>query len=248
MDTGKDVLFFPPFAEELNKSRRMIALQADALSQAGYGVLLPDLFGTGDSEGDFADGRWELWLQDAATALNWLISRGRSRIIFWGLRLGALLAMNAVSRREAVPLKVMLWHPVCQGEPYLTQFLRLRLAADMLTGGEEAPTTGSLRQELREGRQVEIAGYTLHPSLAAAIDELKLSAFRPPEGVSVEWLEIISAPDRPIGHASWQIIERWRQEGVNVEVSTMVGESFWNTPEITQVPGLIDITLQRAMA
>jgi hypothetical protein len=46
------LLFIPPFAEELNRSRHMVVKTARALAAAGWGVLLLDLFGTGDSEGD----------------------------------------------------------------------------------------------------------------------------------------------------------------------------------------------------
>jgi alpha/beta superfamily hydrolase len=49
-------LVLPPFAEELNKSRRMGALAARALQRAGHDVLLIDLYGTGDSAGDFGYG------------------------------------------------------------------------------------------------------------------------------------------------------------------------------------------------
>jgi hypothetical protein len=44
----------PPFAEEMNKSRRMIAEVGRRLEGSGVGMLLVDLFGTGDSEGEFA--------------------------------------------------------------------------------------------------------------------------------------------------------------------------------------------------
>ena len=46
---GPAMLYLPPFAEEMNRSRRMAALQARALAAAGYGVLLLDPYGTGDS-------------------------------------------------------------------------------------------------------------------------------------------------------------------------------------------------------
>ena len=51
------VLFIPPFAEEMNRARRMVALQARDLAAAGWDVLQLDLFGTGDSQGDFGDAR-----------------------------------------------------------------------------------------------------------------------------------------------------------------------------------------------
>ena len=53
------VVYIPPFAEEMNRSRRMAALQARALAESGWGVLTIDPYGCGDSAGDFADARWD---------------------------------------------------------------------------------------------------------------------------------------------------------------------------------------------
>ena len=58
------VLYLPPFAEEMNRSRRMVLLQARRMVELGYQVLIVDLYGTGDSEGDFADARWAIWRAD----------------------------------------------------------------------------------------------------------------------------------------------------------------------------------------
>ena len=86
------VLYAPPFAEEMNKARRMAALQARRLAAAGFGVLIPDLYGCGDSGGDFAEARWDIWRDDLSRCRDWLRGRGHHRLVLWGLRLGALLA------------------------------------------------------------------------------------------------------------------------------------------------------------
>src|SRR5687768_8838655 len=52
------VVYVHPFAEEMNKSRRMAALQARALAASGHAVLQIDLLGCGDSSGDFGDASW----------------------------------------------------------------------------------------------------------------------------------------------------------------------------------------------
>src|SRR5437763_12894742 len=88
------VLYVHPFAEEMNRSRRMAALQARALSALGYGVLQIDLYGCGDSSGDFGDARWGLRKQDLAAGAAWLHQRLYQPITLWGLRLGALLAID----------------------------------------------------------------------------------------------------------------------------------------------------------
>jgi len=62
------LVYIHPFAEEMNRSRRMAALQARALAAQGIGVLLLDLHGCGDSAGDFGDASWDGWLRDIAAA------------------------------------------------------------------------------------------------------------------------------------------------------------------------------------
>ena len=58
------VLYVHPFAEELNRSRRMAGLHAGALAALGDAVLQLDLHGCGGSSGDFAAARWETWQED----------------------------------------------------------------------------------------------------------------------------------------------------------------------------------------
>ena len=47
------VLVVPPFAEEMNKCRRMVTELAIRLAEQGIATLQPDFYGTGDSAGDF---------------------------------------------------------------------------------------------------------------------------------------------------------------------------------------------------
>src|SRR3546814_18352731 len=113
----------------MNRSRRMAALQARALAALGIDVLLLDLFGTGDSAGDFRDARWEIWREDAMAAVAWLGARCGGRVGLWGLRLGTLLAAEVAAEMQAP--RLLLWQPVLSGERHLTQFLRLRVAAGL---------------------------------------------------------------------------------------------------------------------
>ena len=68
-----------PFAEEMNKSRRMVALQASALADAGYAVLQLDLDGCGDDSSGFADASWEGWCSDVVRACRWMGSNSPDR-------------------------------------------------------------------------------------------------------------------------------------------------------------------------
>src|SRR5579875_280343 len=88
---GLSLVYVPPFAEEMNCSRRMAALQARRLADIGIGALLIDLYGTGESGGGFADARWRTWLGDIAAAAIWLKSRTSDRSVYGGSALGPFL-------------------------------------------------------------------------------------------------------------------------------------------------------------
>lgn len=225
-----DLVFVPPFAEELNRSRHMVNRTARALSAAGWGVLILDLVGTGDSAGDFGDARWDIWQQDILTACAWLRDQGRRRIGIWAMRTGALLVSELMATgHHWHPL--LFWQPVLQGKTFMTQFLRIALAAEM-TGTEAAETSGTvtaLRDRLAAGDTLEVAGYTLHPDLAAALERAQLA---PPRGWAgaVYWMEIsATAPDLSPG--TRRAVESWQGQGATVTARAVTGPQFWMLQE-----------------
>ena len=237
------VLYVHPFGEEMNKARRMAALQARALAALGYGVLLLDLHGCGDSSGDFGEARWDAWRQDVALGCDWLRKETGAPVSLWGLRLGALLALDHARTAPADALeRVVLWQPVPSGALYLTQFLRLRVAGEMLgEGKEKSGGTDALRAALRAGETLEIAGYDLAPDLAAALETLDASALAV-TGCPVHWLEIVAAAERPLPPAAARVTRAWEQAGADVRVQTVAGQAFWATQEITECQALLDAT------
>lgn len=236
------VLYIHPFAEEMNRARRMAALQARALAQAGYGVLQLDLHGCGDSSGDFADARWEGWREDLAAGAAWLAARTGAPLILWGLRLGGALALDHARQASSAPAAIVLWQPVLNGRAYLNQFLRLRVANDML-GGAESGGTAALRAQLAAGVPLEVAGYELHPRLAAAIDALDPAGLVPPtDAPPIHWFEVAAAADRPLAPAVQAIAQSWQAAGVRVEQRQVAGPQFWATPETAECPELVAVT------
>jgi len=226
-------LYVHPFAEELNKSRRMAALQARALAQSGFAVLQMDLYGCGDSAGDFGDASWQVWLDDIQLALAWLASETGSPPGLWGLRLGASLAVDYA--RCGAPTRLLLWQPVCQGTQYLRQFLRLKVAGDALEQNSGAGVA-AMRQSLLDGTVLEIAGYQLSPALAQAIDSLDLCCLAP--RMPTHWIEI-GAQCPP---AAQGVADAWRAAGTPLEFDLAAGPSFWATQEITECPALLSLT------
>jgi exosortase A-associated hydrolase 2 len=220
-------------------------LQARALAAEGYGVLLVDLYGTGDSEGVFAQGRIAQWRDDLVDGARWLAREGFEPVAVWGLRWGALLATD-VLRALALP-RLVLWQPVADGRQYMDQFLRLRTAASMLRGSGVRETVQELRRKIEAGETVEVAGYALHPDLVRGNDGLGLAA-PPSAGCVVDWLEIVRDGDSQLSVGSQRTVANWRQAGVDVRPAAVLGQQFWATVEITVAPALIEHTTQSLSA
>ena len=236
-DTARgSILMLPPFAEEMNMSRRMTYLTGRALAEAGYGFLSLDLTGTGDSSGDFADARWETWQEDARAAIDWLGEKTGHVPGLLGLRAGALLAAGL---QTAAPL--ILWQPVGNGETMLNQFLRIRIAA-ALTGNAEKESTKDLRAMWDAGNSVEVAGYEIDSALAAALDTLRLADMPPQSGTPVTWVET-GSEERGPSPASQRIIDAWSEKGVSVETRLCAGDPFWTIQETTVAPAMIEAAL-----
>jgi exosortase A-associated hydrolase 2 len=231
------ILYVHPFAEELNKSRRMVSLQARAYAASGFGVLQIDLYGCGDSSGDLATARWETWLNDLARAWQWLAERDLGPRYLWGLRLGALLALDFAA--HARPEALILWQPALSGRAHLNQFARLQSTARLFSSVPAAE------------QQTEVAGYLMAPALSAAIDRLDAAALAP--RCPVQWLELSASPTSAaddyaiaaggagvtLQPASALLIERWLAGGTQVQAYPLRGQPFWSSAEIGIVPELL---------
>ena len=239
------VLYIHPFAEEMNKSRRMAALQARALAQAGYAVLQIDLLGCGDSSGDFGDASWQDWVGDVVQGANWLKGRSDAPLWLWGLRAGGLLATQAAEQLD-VTCNFIFWAPAPSGKMLLQQFLRLKAAADMLDGNARG-VTAALREQLASGNTVEVAGYALSPALAQGLEKASLA---PPPCMTkvapearVEWFELSTRDDAMLSPVAEKISKLWSEACFQVHTHMVNGPSFWQTSEIEEAPDLITATV-----
>lgn len=239
------------FAEEMNKSRRMVALQARALVADGAAVLVPDLHGCGDSEGEFVDARWSIWIDDLLSACAW----GRRELArsgsagpglecwLWGHRLGALIATAAIARSDEA-FNLLLWQPAVQGRMTSQQFLRLDGAAGLIgrSGADGRPSAKAL---LAAGQPARIAGYEVSPELMQSIAAAQLD---PPERPGrLVWIDVaadLTVPSSPVVQTA---LQAWRSAGWRTTHERVEGAPFWQTTEIECVPALLECT-RRALA
>jgi exosortase A-associated hydrolase 2 len=220
------------FAEEMNKCRRMTARMARMLAADGWQVVQRDLFGCGDSSGDFGDASWDAWLLDVLQELD--SADAQRPVWLWSVRGGALLAAAAVLRHPRVNL--LLWHPALAGAQHLQQFLRLHAAARIVGSGKSSATSPA--QRLREGSSVEIAGYELSPSLAQGLERAN---FDVPDNYTgrIAWFEMCAGEEPKLSPAATRVVERLTERGVAVNAQAICGPAFWQTVEIEESDGLL---------
>lgn len=242
-DSCGGLLYLPPFAEEMNKSRRMAALAARAFAEQGWSVLQIDLCGCGDSSGDFGDATWDAWLEDVAAAWSWLRSRCSGRIGLWSLRAGSLLASDWLQTSGEHPPWLM-WQPVANGRQHLNHFLRLKAASEMLVESDAKAVMAALRAELEAGKQVEVAGYRVAPPLGRGMEA---SVLRLPAGYrsAVSVIEVVSGDRKELSAGLSIQIGKWEAGGVPVVGECVQGPSFWQTVEIETAAQLIGRSIQR---
>jgi uncharacterized protein len=234
------VLHVPAFAEEMNKSRRVVAATAQALAGAGWQVMTLDPRGTGDSGGDFGDADWAGWVEDVRFAWRWLQQRSGMVPVLWGLRVGCLLIDEALS--DLTCERLLFWQPALDGDAALRQFLRLRTMASVAKPGAPGEKADSLLHALEAGEAIEVAGYRLATSVALPLCKARLGG---PvyAGKKVLWIEISATNPSELPPASQARAQELRQAGARVEVHCVEGLGFWMTQEIDECPALVDATV-----
>ena len=238
---GRCTLVVPPFAEEMNKSRRMLSILGHGLAAQGRALIVPDFYGTGDSEGDFAETNCEGWYDDLQTTERWSHTKGWSVDSLLGIRLGCLFAICYALRCQASFAQTVLWQPQLDGGRALEQFLRLRMAASLTTG--KSHTAAQTQAQFSAGASVEIAGYELSAVAASQIRATQL-----PSGVvsniasklgKVSWLEVVRSIDGSLPALSAQAFQQLGACGASPQLTTVPGEPFWAGSEIVCNDALI---------
>lgn len=241
--TGECVLIVPPFAEEMNKSRKMLTEVARGLNARAITTVLPDLSGTGDSELDFGASSWRLWKDDLARTADWCRSQGLTIRGLLGVRLGCALAAEVASDLLADLRRSVMWQPVASGATFLVQFLRLRVAANMMDA-QRKESVESLRTALREGQTIEVAGYDISPALAAELDSVRLDQALTPRLGELHLMEVVRNAEARASAASERLIEQARERGIAVTAHLIEGEAYWSTTEIVRIERLVATSVE----
>lgn len=238
-------IFLPAFGDEMNQSRRMMRLFAEALAARGVATCTFDPCGTGDSSAAFRDASWTRWIDDALRLEQAQSARvGERPLILFGCRLGVGLAC-AVSERLTRPAAGIIgWAPVLQGKAQLATMLRAARFAREQRPDRGEPNPAAL---WAQGRPALLGGYEVSSVLASELDAFTVRSA--PAVSRVSFIELRSGTDgEPVepSAGSRKRVEGWPESGVEVELQALAGPAFWNVADLVDVPGLIELSVRAA--
>lgn len=235
------VIHVPAFGEEMNKSRHMVSRQARALADSGIAVVVPDLYGAGESSLEFESIDWRAWKAQLSFLLEWVRSESELGITLWGHRLGCLLAADVVRQHGEGVQSLLFWQPVYSGKQFMGQFLRLRMAAAMMKG--EDISVASLQENLRSGNSIEIAGYLLSSELYCQLAAVEMGTLVIPSRIQVNVHEVVSAEKGTLSPVTRRRLDEWQSLGVSCAGRASLGDPFWMTQELGFSDELIGASL-----
>lgn len=170
-----------PLGQEAIRAHRVLKVLGDRLARSGFSVLQFDYFGTGDSDGEDAEGNIRHWTEDVRLAAGEVTRRtGYGDNSWFGLRLGGTLAALACARGSARPQRLVLWDPVFDGPAYLRE---LRAAHAIALDGDRPKTLESRSADWHASLGAvdgnEALGFPLTEVLQRGIGELRADAWMP---------------------------------------------------------------------
>lgn len=135
------VVVCPPIAQENVTTYRGIGLLCRKLAERGLVALRFDYYGVGDSAyAQTSDDAVALWLESIAEAVRFAGSLGLGQVSVVGVRLGALLAAEALTHLPPLT-SLALWDPVLNGATYIREqkvLYGMAVGEDNLGAGEFA--------------------------------------------------------------------------------------------------------------
>lgn len=108
-----------PLGQEAVRTAAVFRVLADRLAREGCESLRFDYHGTGDSSGEEGDQSLGDWVEDTLAAHEQLASGDGVPVHWFGMGLGATIALRAAVRAKSPPARLVLWEPVINGQAYV---------------------------------------------------------------------------------------------------------------------------------
>jgi len=249
-------VFFPAFGDEMNQTRRMVKLAAEALAERGIDSVVFDPHGTGDSSAGFEEATVERWLADCKTIVARVQREqsgqaepgeqggqpGHLPLLLIGCRLGVALAVETSRALQQPAAALIGWAPVFQGRQQLSGMLRADKVARMQKS--EAAPAAEPKALWAAGQSAWLGGYPISPALAEQLEAL--DAAGRPNAARATLIDVrVPVGNEPVSPAEplKKRGESWASQGVPTDVQAVPGAGFWNVADLVDVPDLVEATL-----
>ncbi len=117
-----------PLGQEAVRTAAIFRVLSDRLAREGCDVLRFDCHGTGDSPGDEDRQSIAEWVDDTLAAHEQLEPGDGVPVNWFGMGLGATLALRSALSASALPAHLVLWEPVLDGNAYAQNLLQAHRA------------------------------------------------------------------------------------------------------------------------
>lgn len=236
------LIILQPFAEEQNRIRHLIRKLAESLQKQGWQILLPDNYGTGDSDGDLDTATTTLWREDLIQLLQMLRDDGFEQVSFIAIRFGCLQLFDLLNKHDLplTPGKLILWQPMFDVAKFWQQFARIKVAEAMANGTKSSQK--ALEQQLDDGTTLEIAGYPISPKFYQSLQQMQCNLPAVLTQFTLSWFETsqLDNTSLPVQKMLQQL-----QQQQNVIFNQIKAEPYWQTAELASADTLIALTVQQ---
>ena len=218
----------------------MYVLCARQLAQLGHSAFCFDFSGTGDSYGEWGAFTWVDWQQNLVDVYRHIRAMGIDQISVIALRLGALTVADTVANRQLQFAKCIFWDPVDDGESYVRQLIRLKMAAAMADDATKLSTKDVLADVDTHGF-LEVGGYHIAAELLASIKQSKIGQQIETlaEASQLHWLVLKNASQNgPLPHPV-SVPENLHGR---INMRAVADTRFWMQQEVTIAPALLQTT------
>jgi exosortase A-associated hydrolase 2 len=220
-------LLVAPFADEMNKSRGTMRLICESCHQL---AVLPDFYGTGDSEGEFGSASIETWLKNLDELSADFQARSLRLRNVIGIRFGCLLAAQWLESRSLDIDKLVLCQPILDGSQYLKQMFRLALATSLSNGTQI--NIDYLRDKLARGESVTCGGYEIAASMAMEMEVLNLETSLESIDAEIYLAEVSNDSEGRLNRINQGLFEAITARNKHSIATTVAGDPFWMATEI----------------
>ena len=239
-------VFFPAFGDEMNQTRRMVKLAAEALAAHGIESVVFDPHGTGDSRAGFEDATVAGWLADCRAIVARVQAEAPTQpLLLIGCRLGAALAVETSHSLAEPAVALIGWAPLLQGKQQLSGMLR----ADKVSRMQKSDAAGTPEPKVlwAAGECAWLGGYPVSAALAEQLEALDATAV--PKAACATLIDVrVPVGEEPVAPTEplMKRGESWTAHGVPTEVQAVPGAGFWNVADLVDVPELVEATVAAA--